>query len=106
MWCPSIYSDDCNGSMPAICATSAQAAATVTSTGMNCRLTWTCPIGTSAYYYTGMNSTATPYPGDFAQCFMPPNNNWYLPDGTTEITAVACQTAPIPFAIVVVPVPP
>ncbi|KAK6760081.1 hypothetical protein RB195_021555 [Necator americanus] len=92
-WCPSVYSDNCNGNPVTICATSAQAAAMVAPSGTECRETWTCPAGTMPYYYTTINPSPTGYPaGGYARCFPPPNNGWYLPDGITMITGLACQS--------------
>ncbi|KAK6760077.1 hypothetical protein RB195_021552 [Necator americanus] len=81
--------------MPAVCATAAEAAAVVRSTGTECRLTWTCPPGTSPYYYVYAPPAPQPYPAEnYAQCFAPPNTFWYLPDGTTTIDGMACQSPP------------
>ncbi|RCN25373.1 hypothetical protein ANCCAN_28916 [Ancylostoma caninum] len=91
-WCPSVYSDDCNGNMPPVCATSAQAADMVSPAGTECRETWMCPAGTMPFYYTTADPAGQAYPaGDFARCFPPPNNFYYLPDGVTRITGLACQ---------------
>ncbi|RCN39701.1 hypothetical protein ANCCAN_14361 [Ancylostoma caninum] len=82
--------------MATVCATAVQASAVVASTGTECRLTWTCPAGTAPYYYVYFPPTPQPYPtnGNYSQCFPPPNNFWYLPDGTTMINGMACQSPP------------
>nr|CDJ82128.1 unnamed protein product [Haemonchus contortus] len=94
MYCPSIYRDNCYGTAKATCPTAADANTMVQATGMECRQTWACPYGTRAYYYTTNNPTGQDYTGmmPYAVCFPPPNNYWYLPDATTRIMAISCES--------------
>ncbi|KAK5972937.1 hypothetical protein GCK32_012365 [Trichostrongylus colubriformis] len=93
--CPSIYRDNCYENVRLICPSAEGAAAVVQPVGTECRETWTCPLGTQPYYYApGSNNVRQPYTGSppYAVCFAPPNNQWYLPDGTTQIAAVSCES--------------
>ncbi|WKY14512.1 hypothetical protein Q1695_000219 [Nippostrongylus brasiliensis] len=90
--CPPIYRDNCYGTVKMICATGVQANSMVTTTGTECRQTWTCPAGTQPYYYDYSSIPIDYPPGGYAQCYPPPRNNWYLPDGITQIQAVSCES--------------
>ncbi|WKY14889.1 hypothetical protein Q1695_000416 [Nippostrongylus brasiliensis] len=90
--CPPIYRDNCYGTVKITCASGLQANSMVQTTGTECRQTWACPAGTQPYYYDYSSVPIDYPPGEYAQCYPPPRNNWYLPDGITQIQAVSCES--------------